>query len=456
MPNVNSDLMANLFGDGGIKVNSTTQPEENSNLFRPNSKKGQNGQYTAIIRFVCNCEDLPNSISDKSIISKYTCFVQNPLTKQGRVVDCPSSGGEKDPLTDMFFAIRNSNSRFVTEDQKKKLENSFKRHLEYRSLVQIIDAPHEPALIGKILIFKYGQKIHKKIQDEQTPVMQGAIPGQPFDPFKGRLFKVSYVKDGNNAFDNVDGSMFFDIAYPQNCLRMPVKTVDPTTGQPVVNWNVVSRESLTTNEARQAFLDYLIENSPKLSQFEYKPWDAETKKFVDEMILLHSQILDGQPMNMPQQNAMVNQTIQGQSANPMTATPMPSLGSILGGMNGGVSSTPIQQVANITPPAGMVQTPTANAVSPSVAQPVAPSVPSFGSTPQPAPAPATAPTGLNIGLGSDSLGVPQAPSTPSLGGVSGIDANSLSAIMGSATPQPTPAPSAAPNNVADILKDVMA
>ena len=104
----------------------------------------------------------------------------------------------------------------------------------------------------------------------------------------------------------------------------------------------------------------------------------------------------------------------------------------------------------------MVQTPTANAVSPSVAQPVAPSVPSFGSTPQPAPAPASAPTGLNIGLGSDSLGVPQAPTTPSLGGVSGIDANSLSAIMGSATPQPTPAPSSAPNNVADILKDVMA
>ena len=155
---------------------------------------------------------------------------------------------------------------------------------------------------------------------------------------------------------------------------------------------------------------------------------------------------------MPQQNAMVNQMIQGQSANPMTATPMPSLGSILGGMNGGVPSTPIQQVANITPPAGMVQTPTANAVSPSVAQPVTPSVPSFGSTPQPA----TAPNGLNIGLGSDSLGVPQAPTTPSLGGVSGIDANSLSAIMGSATPQPTPAPSAAPNNVADILKDVMA
>lgn len=437
MPNVNSDLMANLFGDGGIKVNSTTQPEENSNLFRPNSKKGQNGQYTAIIRFVCNCEDLPNSISDKSIISKWTCFVQNPLTKQGRIVDCPSSVGEKDPLTDMFFAIRNSNSRFVTEDQKKKLENSFKRHLEYRSLVQIIDAPHEPALVGKILIFKYGQKIHKKIQDEQTPVMQGAIPGQPFDPFKGRLFKVSYVKDGKNAFDNVDGSMFFDIKYPQNCLRMPTTTVDPTTGQPVVNWSVVSRESLTTNEARQAFLNYLIENSPKLSQFEYKPWDAETKKFVDEMILLHSQILDGQPMNMPQQNAMANQMIQGQDANPMTATPAPSLGSILGGMNGGVPNTPIQQVDNITPPAGMVQTPTSSATH-SVAQPT------------------TAPTGLNIGLGSDSLGVPQSPTTPSLGGVSGIDANSLDSIMGSATPQPTPTPSAAPNNVADILKDVMA
>ena len=450
MPNVNSDLMANLFGDGGVKVNSTTQPEENSNLFRPNSKKGQNGQYTAIIRFVCNCEDLPNSISDKSIISKYTCFVQNPLTKQGRVVDCPSSGGEKDPLTDMFFTIRNSNSRFVTEDQKKKLENSFKRHLEYRSLVQIIDAPHEPALVGKILIFKYGQKIYKKIQDEQTPVMQGAIPGQPFDPFKGRLFKVSYVKDGNNAFDNVDGSMFFDIAYPQNCLRMPVTTVDPTTGQPVVNWSVVSRESLTTNEARQAFLNYLIENSPKLSQFEYKPWDAETKKFVDEMIILHSQILDGQPMNMPQQNAMTNQMIQGQNANPMTATPTPSLGSILGMNLGKVPNTPIQQVANITPPAGMVQTPT-NAAS-NAAQSGSPSVPSFGSTPQPT----ATPTGLNIGLGSDSLGVPQTPTTPSIGGVSGIDTNSLGDIMGSATPQPTPAPSSAPNNVADILKDVMA
>lgn len=450
MPNVNSDLMANLFGDGGVKVNSTTQPEENSNLFRPNSKKGQNGQYTAIIRFVCNCEDLPNSIADKSIISKYTCFVQNPLTKQGRVVDCPSSGGEKDPLTDMFFTIRNSNSRFVTEDQKKKLENSFKRHLEYRSLVQIIDAPHEPALVGKILIFKYGQKIYKKIQDEQTPVMQGAMPGQPFDPFKGRLFKVSYVKDGNNAFDNVDGSMFFDIAYPQNCLRMPVTTVDPTTGQPVVNWSVVSRESLTTNEARQAFLNYLIENSPKLSQFEYKPWDAETKKFVDEMIILHSQILDGQPMNMPQQNAMTNQMIQGQNANPMTAATAPSLGSILGMNVGKVPGTPIQQVANITPPAGMVQTPT-NAAS-NAAQSVSPSVPSFGSTPQPT----TTPTGLNIGLGSDSLGVPQTPTTPSIGGVSGIDTNSLGDIMGSATPQPTPATSTAPNNVADILKDVMA
>lgn len=425
----NQDLMNSLFGDGGVKVNATSQPNEASNVFKPKASKGQGGKYTAVIRFVCNIENP----AEKSVISKYTCFVKNPVTKQGRTVDSPSTVGDPDPLTQMFFAIRNNKT--LPDAQKKEMEDSFKRHLEYRSLVEVIEAPNEPNIVGKILIWKYGQKIHDKIQQEMTPVMQGVPAGQPFDLFNGRLFKV--VATQNGPYDNFDQSTFFDLAYPANCLRIPV-TQNDANGHPVTQYVAASRELAQTPEGRQTITDFLEKNSPKLTPFEYKPWDEETRKYVDEMILLYSQILDGKPMNMPQQNAIANQMIQNQQMNPMTPQSsmmnggMPSMNSILSTPQTApqVASQPIQQpMMNIpTPTDAPVATPTQTV-------------------------PTTTP-GLSLGVGSDGLGVPQG-NTPSIGGVNGLDANSLTSIMGTsvAPAQSSPAPT---SNLGAILGDVMA
>ena len=90
-----SDILDDLFN-----ASPTIEVEQQAiTEFKPAAKKGQGQIYEAVIRFIPNPEDPMN----KSIVSKNTVFLKNPLTNAQMEVDAPSTIGQPDPLQDTFF-----------------------------------------------------------------------------------------------------------------------------------------------------------------------------------------------------------------------------------------------------------------------------------------------------------------------------------------------------------------
>lgn len=431
---MSQDLFGSLFNSGGLKLNENVVNGQagNANEFRPSYLKGQNGRYEAVIRFIPN----PRDAKEKSIIHKWVVFLKNPLTNSGRNIDSPTSVGEQDPMSQMFFQLRNS-----ANPQAKAVADDFKRHERFYSLIQVIDCPSEPALVNKILVWPYGMKIAAKLNEEMTSMMAGVEPGMPFDLFKNRLFKV--VADKNGDFNNLDSCRFFDAPAPNNYMRMVINRTNPATGAVEPQLTYATPDLAGTEEGKKLIAKYLMDNAPDMSEYEYKPWDEATKKYVDEMILLHGQILSGQAVTPQQANAAVGN---------MTATQaQPYSAPQVGQAQSAVATPSLSSILNQPIPNANPTIPT-NTVPQSVSPTTQSDVEIGTSNPL---------SGLNVGMSAPVANPTNAGTinqNPQIGGITGIDTTSIDSIMNSSA-QPAPANPAAPatgiGDISSILKDTV-
>lgn len=219
-------------------------------LYKPSPENGRNGTYSSIVRFIPWHGDFQNPI-----IKKWTIFLEDPVSGKKKTVDCPSTVNDKSIFRELFFKYYNSNSV-----REKELSEKFKRKRNCYTLVYIIEDKNRPELEGKIMVFKFGQKILERIQDEMTPKLGGRAR-KPFDPMNGRPFSLVVTKKGGYA--NYDSSTFLDEPWP---LMINGKQIDSETTEPedIINW--------------------LKANSPDLSKYAYKKWDDQTNEFVNEAI----------------------------------------------------------------------------------------------------------------------------------------------------------------------------
>ena len=238
--------------------------------FKPNPKKGQNGVFKAIVRFIPN----PNDPANKSILGKYIVYLENPRTKQSQSIDCPSSIGQQDPLQNTFFALRNSANPVLQENAKK-----FSRKQQYASIVQVLQCESDPSLVGKMLPWRYGTKIHEKLMTELNPPMGEGK--NPFNLFTGRPFSVQ-VKEVA-GFPNYDSCQFFDLALEQSGMRIVTPNAQgvPTTA-------VVTMQTIANPQGKEMVYNYLKEIAPDMSRYEYHEWTAEQTNFVNECIQIYS------------------------------------------------------------------------------------------------------------------------------------------------------------------------
>ena len=91
----------------GVEDVETHQPQANSSatvVYKPTADDGKDGTYKALIRFVPNSENPRNSL-----IQKYVHWLTDS-NGNGKLVDSPSSIGEKCPIADVFWKLRNSDS----------------------------------------------------------------------------------------------------------------------------------------------------------------------------------------------------------------------------------------------------------------------------------------------------------------------------------------------------------
>ena len=238
--------------------------------FRPNPKKGQNGVFEAVIRFLPNPKDPAN----KSIITKYYAYIEHPTTQVKKTIDCPSTVGQPDPIQNTFFALRNAANPVLQENSKQ-----FSRKQQSVSLIQVISCKSDPSLVNKILVWKYGVKILDKLNQEMNPPMGDGH--NPFNLFTGRPFSVS-VKEVS-GFPNYDACNFFDLPVEQSGMRI---TVNNAQGQPQLA--VVTTATIATEQGKAAVFNYLKENAPDTDKYEYHPWTTEETEFVNECIRIYS------------------------------------------------------------------------------------------------------------------------------------------------------------------------
>lgn len=247
--------MANEFDIFSVSVNDLDTGDRpsgsGSDLYSPKPDQGQDGTYRSLIRFLPNIKN-----PRKPFVRKFVYWLED-RDGNGFYADSPSTVGEKCPVQDMFFKLRNSESAV-----DKKMSESLKRREVFYALVQIVKDPQNRDLEGQIKVFKFGYKIKAKIDEELNP--QFDEPTQVFDPFEGKNFELVLSKKG--GYPNYDSCKF----------------------QGSRSAMTIKGESVTdTNEGRKMILDYL-KDAPDLANFDYKPWNDEQRGKVMNIIAQYS------------------------------------------------------------------------------------------------------------------------------------------------------------------------
>jgi hypothetical protein len=236
----------------GVEDVETHQPERTTvnEVYKPTADDGKDGTYKALIRFVPNPENPRNSL-----IQKYVHWLTNS-SGDGKLVDSPSSIGEKCPIADVFWKLRKSDSAVDRKSSEK-----LKRLQQYYSLIKIVKDPQNPELEGTYKVFKFGYKIKEKIDAELKPDF--GEPTQVFDLFEGKNFELIITRQGE--YNNYYKSKF-----------------SASTSAILMGENPAERnkETMTAIKAE-------LESAPSLVNYDYKAWDEDTRSFVNDVLRMY-------------------------------------------------------------------------------------------------------------------------------------------------------------------------
>lgn len=117
------------------------------------------------------------------------------------IENCPTTIGLPSPVVEANNILWDSKN-----EDLQKVARGRKRKLSYISNIYVVSDPEHPENEGKVFLFKYGQKIHEKIQNMLVPQFEEDEVINVFDLWKGANFKLRMTrKDG---FANFDASVF--------------------------------------------------------------------------------------------------------------------------------------------------------------------------------------------------------------------------------------------------------
>ena len=237
----------------GVEDVETHQPTTNTSaneVYKPSADDGKDGTYKALVRFVPNPANPRNSL-----IQKYVHWLTN-ASGEGKLVDSPTSIGEKCPIADVFWKLRKSDSAV-----DRKASEKLKRRQQYYALIKIIKDPQNPEFDGTYKIFKFGYKIKEKIDAELKPDF--GEPTQVFDLFEGKNFELIITRQGE--YNNYDKSKFSSS-----------KSAIVLDGAPA--------ERTKENMAK---LKEELDAAPSLATYDYQAWDETTRAFVNDVLRMY-------------------------------------------------------------------------------------------------------------------------------------------------------------------------
>lgn len=230
-----------------IDTHETATASSSNDVYKPTADQGKDGTYKALIRFVPNPANPRNSL-----VKKYVHWLTD-ASGEGKLVDSPSSVGDKCPIADAFFKLRKSDSAV-----DRKMSEKLKRREQYYALVKVIKDPQFPEFEGTYKVFKFGYKIKEKIDEELKPAF--GEPTQVFDLFEGKNFELIITRQGD--YNNYDKSKF---SASRSAITIDGKSAEKT------------KEVMTNIKAE-------LDKAPSLEPYEYKAWDDETRDFVNSIL----------------------------------------------------------------------------------------------------------------------------------------------------------------------------
>lgn len=230
-----------------VDTHETQSSSSTNDIYKPTADEGKDGTYKALIRFVPNPKNPRNSL-----VKKYVHWLTD-AAGEGKLIDSPSSVGEKCPIADAFFKLRKSESAV-----DRKIADKLKRREQYYALVKIIKDPQHPEFEGQYKIFKFGYKIKEKIDEELKPAF--GEPTQIFDLFNGKNFELIITRQGD--YNNYDKSKF---SASKSAIVVDGETAEKT------------QEFMTKIKTE-------LDAAPSLEPYEYKAWDEETRDFVNSIL----------------------------------------------------------------------------------------------------------------------------------------------------------------------------
>lgn len=254
--------MMNNLDEIFAPTNAIVEPEKQRVVeFNPSAKNSKTGTYNAVVRFVPWYQD-----TTKCVMKKQQIYLTDPISQRGRYVDSPKSVGEQCIVTDLFWNLFNSQNAALKEFAKKHINIS----PAYTALVQVITDDQHPELVGKILPWRFKKSVWDKLFNESHPQM--GVAYNPFDIINGRYFSVKVVL--KSGWNNYDQCSFFDYR-GQN---------GETSGLLMLNDTTNRFEIVTAQTDRQKVYNYLVQNSPDLSAYDYKPWSQDEAAFVQGVV----------------------------------------------------------------------------------------------------------------------------------------------------------------------------
>jgi len=277
-----------------VETHETKSANSTNEIYKPSADDGKDGTYKALIRFVPNPTNPRNSL-----VKKYVHWLTD-ANGDGRLIDSPSTVGDKCPIADAFFKLRKSDSAV-----DRKMSDKLKRREQYYSLIKIVKDPQNPELDGTYKVFKFGYKIKEKIEEETKPAF--GEPTQIYDLFEGKNFELIITRQGE--YNNYDKSKFSS-----------TRSAIAIDGKPAER----NQDAMTSIKGE-------LDAAPSLDPYGYKKWDAETLDFVNAILRQYlnpgSSMDSVIPTSRPAvKKAAVKEAVTGNDANfefpdNMTATP---------------------------------------------------------------------------------------------------------------------------------------
>lgn len=233
----------------------------NADLYKPSIKdeKCKDMNYRSLIRFI----PFFHEGKWRTTLMRWECYLKDVNGENGIFVVSPKTDNDKRrcPMRSLSYQLYTSESAIDKENSKK-----ISVYQQYYALVEVVKDVQHPEYDGKVFIYQFGKKINDKLESamKSTEFTDGF---NPFDLFDARLFEINLTKgdqkmDNSKIVANYDACRFID-------RTAPIHFGDGLT---------LSQDDAST---QKAFLVWLDTDAPKIKDYLWKEWDAETTEKVN-------------------------------------------------------------------------------------------------------------------------------------------------------------------------------